>query len=439
LRWRWTPTNETIALNAFKERFANADNDQLTAVDEISFDQSDWPRFRGSLVNGKTSSAEVELSKKIQAKEVWRHKVGPSWGSLIHVGGYLFTMEQRGDQETVVCLKAETGQEIWSYGYDARFVDMTKVSGVGPRSTPTFHKGVLYSVGGLGQVSAIHAIDGTLIWKRNLPTDTKGCPPEWGYSTSAFVDDQFCIVLGNGEDSESVDTICYDSKTGDIRWAGVGSGLSYSSPQVVEIFGKRQVLSMVAHTRTEKKGDDIVSRDYESGELLWRYRGQATGNAMVTPVFVAPDRILMGDGSDGAAMLQVSRDPSRGVEEWSVKRVWSQNRLLPEFSDFVVQPDRVLGLSKGLLTALNIEDGKLLWKKFRFGGGQIIGLKNENAILAIAESGNLSLIKTDSQSAELLLEWEGISGKTWNHPILIGNRVYARNSEEIACHELVNN
>ncbi len=137
-------------------------------------------------------------------------------------------------------------------------------------------------------------------------------------------------------------------------------------------------------------------------------------------------------------MLQISRDPSRGIEEWSVKRIWSQNRLLPEFSDLVVQADRVLGISKGLLTALDIEDGKLLWKKFRFGGGQIIGLEDENVVLAIAESGKLSLIKTDAKSAEVLLEWDGVAGKTWNHPIWINNRIYVRNSEEIACHELVN-
>ncbi len=438
LRWRWSPTNETLAVAAFKERQERTDHSQPTRVEKISLAKNDWPRFRGADVNGKTSIAGVELSKKMRVNELWRHKAGPSWGSIIHVGGYLFTMEQRGEKETVVCLKAETGQEVWSYGYDARFIDMTQVSGVGPRSTPTFHNGVLYSVGGLGQVSAIDTSDGSLIWKRDLLADTKGEVPQWGYSSSAFVDDRFCFVTGNGEDSESVDTICYDSKTGSIQWAGVGSGLSYSSPQVVELFGKRQVLSMIAQTKREKKGDDIVSRDYETGELLWRYRGQATGNAMVTPLFIPPDRILMGDGSDGAAMLQISRDSSRGVEEWTVRRLWSQNRLLPEFSDFVVQTDRVLGISKGLLTALNVDDGKLLWKKFRFGGGQIIELEDANLILAIAESGKLSLIKTDSKSAEVLLEWDGVSGKTWNHPILIDNRIYVRNSEEMACHEIVN-
>ncbi len=128
----------------------------------------------------------------------------------------------------------------------------------GPRSTPTFHNGVLYSVGGLGQVSSIDASDGSLIWKRDLLADTNGEVPQWGYSTSAFVDDRFCIVTGNGEGSESVDTICYDSKTGAIQWAGVGSGLSYSSPQVVELFGKRQVLSMIAQTKSEKKGTILL-------------------------------------------------------------------------------------------------------------------------------------------------------------------------------------
>jgi outer membrane protein assembly factor BamB len=29
-----------------------------------------------------------------------------------------------------------------------------------------------------------------------------------------------------------------------------------------------------------------------------------------------------------------------------------------------------------------------------------------------------------------------IEGKTWNHPVLVGNRLYMRNGEEAACFEL---
>jgi len=57
------------------------------------------------------------------------------------------TQEQRGPQEAVVCLDAATGREVWSFVYDARFEDATQVSGPGPRSTPTFLSGKVYSVG----------------------------------------------------------------------------------------------------------------------------------------------------------------------------------------------------------------------------------------------------------------------------------------------------
>ena len=32
--------------------------------------------------------------------------------------------------------------------------------------------------------------------------------------------------------------------------------------------------------------------------------------------------------------------------------------------------------------------------------------------------------------------FEAISGKTWNHPVIARGRLYARNSEEIACYQL---
>ena len=37
---------------------------------------------------------------------------------------------------------------------------------------------------------------------------------------------------------------------------------------------------------------------------------------------------------------------------------------------------------------------------------------------------------------EELGQFQAIDGKTWNHPVLVANRLYVRNGEEIACYEL---
>jgi len=68
----------------------------------------------------------------------------------------------------------------------------------------------------------------------------------------------------------------------------------------------------------------------------------------------------------------------------------------------------------------------------------MISLASQNAVLAISEEGKLSLIRIAREGPKLIQEWQAIDGKTWNHPILVGNRIYCRNYEQIACFELSN-
>ena len=96
----------------------------------------------------------------------------------------------------------------------------------------------------------------------------------------------------------------------------------------------------------------------------------------------------------------------------------------------------ILGLTKGLLTCVDSATGDLHWKKFRFGSGQLIALPTQKCVLVLSEAGELSLIRVSTKEPTLLTTWPGIQGKTWNHPVLVKNRIYCRSAEEMACYEL---
>ncbi len=435
LRWRWTPDAESIAMKKLESEGSKSTGERNTTIQQVTFKPGDWPRFRGASNNGQASGEVIETSDKPSIKKVWSKVAGPSWGSVIAIDGWLYTIEQRGADEAIICLNASDGHEVWAAKYPARFEDKTQVSGVGPRGTPTFHNGILYSVGATGHITAVQATDGKMLWQRELIDDTRGSVPEWGFSTSPFVDDNYCIIMSNSAAGKTIDTICYDTKTGNIIWTGEEGGMSYSSPHVVELFGIKQVLVSLTRVSGEKKGNLLLGRDYATGKELWRFEGDATGNAMLTPLVVGANQIIIADGAVGVTLLELSYDEGKPDSQFSIKASWRQNRLLPEFSDLVVEGDMVLGLSKGLLTALDLTDGKLLWKKFRFGGGQLIGVSKDQTVLVISEEGRLSLIRVSSKGPELLCEFDGVQGKTWNHPVVVGNRIYCRNAEEIACLE----
>ena len=57
-------------------------------------------------------------------------------------------------------------------------------------------------------------------------------------------------------------------------------------------------------------------------------------------------------------------------------------------------------------------------------------------MLVISETRDLVLLKADPKKHVDVAKIPAIEGKTWNHPVLVGNRLYLRNGEEAACYEL---
>ena len=425
LRWRWQPNAEERALLNRNLALRTEINKPKIELRSISLKEGDWPRFRGTDSNGKANDVGLELSDKTKAKMLWKQPVGFAWSSMIVIDGLLFTQEQRGPMEAVVCLEAATGTEVWAHTYEARYEDKTQASGTGPRSTPTYYNGKIYCVGGTGVVTCLSAEDGKLIWKRNLSEDCSTPVAMWGFATSPSLQGDNCFLLGGGDSSNSKDSICYDSNTGDIRWSADGKGITYSSPQLVELCNEQQVVLSV--------GPDTVGRSVADGKERWRIKSGGMGNTMLQPIQFGKDQMLIASGEgDGTSLVDIKHTG----ESWQATKKWSSTRLRPDFNDVVVIDSMILGLTKGLLTCVDSATGDLHWKKFRFGSGQLIALPTQKCVLVLSEAGELSIIRVSTKEPTLLTTWPGIQGKTWNHPVLVKNRIYCRSAEEMACYEL---
>lgn len=74
---------------------------------------ADWPQNCGR--NGSREINEPQCSFDWGGdppRELWRHPVGDAWSSFTIVGATLFTQEQRGASECVVCYNTDTGKEL---------------------------------------------------------------------------------------------------------------------------------------------------------------------------------------------------------------------------------------------------------------------------------------------------------------------------------------
>ena len=125
---RWAPTAEKLAQAYFKEHPTTTL--ETVGIVAESAQPTDWPGFRGPRRDGIAPGTLGDW-KAAKPRELWRHPVGPGWSSVCVVGDLLFTQEQRGEEELVVCYKASTGEQVWTHADEARYADGP--SGPGPR------------------------------------------------------------------------------------------------------------------------------------------------------------------------------------------------------------------------------------------------------------------------------------------------------------------
>ena len=105
-----------------------------------------------------------------------------------------------------------------------------------------------------------------------------------------------------------------------------------------------------------------------------------------------------------------------------------------KFASMVLYEGVVYGLDDGVMVALDPETGERLWKRGRYGHGQILLVGD--LIVLQAESGEVILIEPDPTELRELGRFEALDGKTWNPPALSGRRLLVRNNREAACYEL---
>ena len=371
-----------------------------------------WPGFRGpkrdGLARGVTIKTDWSAAPPV---EMWRRPIGPGWSSFAVRGDLVYTQEQRGEDEVVACYRAATGKPVWMHKDKARFWESN--GGAGPRATPTLGGGRVCTLGGTGIVNVLDARTGAVVWSRNAVADTGAKIPTWGISGSPLVVDDLVLVPASGT------LIAYDRDTGKPRWTGPAGGPSYSSPQLVTIDGVRQVLLLSA------KG--LTSFNLEDGKPLWQHAWE--GYPIVQPGLTADGDVLISvTDHSGLRRLAIAHAASG----WTAQERWTSTGLKPYFSDFVVHKGHAYGFDGGILSCIDLQDGQRKWKGGRYGQGQLVLLPDQDLLLVLAEEGDLALVSATIDAFKEVARVPAIKGKTWNHPVLAGDVLLARNGEEMA-------
>ena len=426
--WRWAPTPEEEYLRGLVKRSESATGSSQSSAagdtnEQITRATSEWSDFRGPMRDGKRPGLRLKEDWATSPpKEIWKTPIGPGWSSFTVAGQRLFTQEQRGDNEAVVCLSAETGKVLWAHEYGSRFWEA--IAGAGPRATPTIGDEGIYSLGANGHVLCLDPITGEVRWTKDLQVDTSCKPPQWGFSASPLVQDGLVIFHAGAATGDGA-VLAYDAKSGDVRWKVSSGNHSYCSahPAVFD-----HVSGLLMSTNL---GLQFLS--VADGSTIWNHEWTVENYRAIQPLVIG-DSVLIGTSLGvGTRRINVTHQG----DLWKISEAWTAKDMKPDFNDFVEYKGFVYGFDGNIFSCVDAVTGKRAWKKGRYGNGQVLLLPDAGQLLIVSEAGELVLVKADPDKHLELGRIQALAGKTWNHPVLIGNRLYLRNAEEAACYELV--
>ncbi len=409
--WRWSKTAEERLL-------AQPDVDPTaTRLSAATPSEADWPGFRGPGRDGVIPGLRIETDwTKSPPVELWRRPIGPGWSSFAVGGDLIYTQEQRGEDESVACYNATTGEPVWRHSDAARFYESN--GGAGPRGTPTLRDGRVYAFGATGILNVLDAGDGSVVWSRDVGSDADRKVPGWGFASSPLLLGDSVFVAAAGK------LVAYDRDTGEPRWIGpVGDG-GYSSPHWFTLDDVEQIVLMSVAGATSFAPDD--------GTVLWEHPWKE-GARIVQPALTADGDLLISAGeAKGMRRIAVAHGP----DGWTTEERWTTIRLKPYFNDFIVHDGHAFGFDGRILACIDVEDGKRKWKGGRYGHGQLLLLRDQDLLLVLSEQGELALVRAAPDKFTELARFPAIEGKTWNHPVLIEDLLLVRNGEEMAAFRL---
>lgn len=420
IRWRWTPSDEDL-FRAERER-RKADAATVSPITALIVQPSDWPGFRGAQRDGVVRGLTIDTDWKASPPRLlWRQRVGPGWSSLAVVGDRLFTQEQRDASEAVVCLDAATGREVWVHEDAARFSD--DQAGPGPRATPTFADGLLYTMGATGILNCFDAVTGERKWRHDVVAEAGAKQPIWGFSSSPLIVQGLAVVFAEGEGGKTL--LAYHARSGESAWTTDAGKAGYGSPQRMALDDAEQILFLSMN--------GLIGVDPTSGTELWQHSLPAGGLFRPNqPHPLGNGRILFASEGDGAILLDVKREGA----SWTASRQWASRAIKPSFNDFVVHDGSIYGFDGNIFCCVDVQTGRRRWKEGRYGHGQVLLLAEQSLLLVVSEEGEAILLKANPQAHEEVGRFQAIQGKTWNHPAIAKGRLYVRNGKEMACYQL---
>jgi outer membrane protein assembly factor BamB len=372
-----------------------------------------WPQWRGPNRDG--ISKETGLLKQWPAEGpplVWKAAgAGSGYSSFSISDGKLYTMGLRGDREFVIAFDVTTGKEAWATAHGSAF---RNDRGNGPRGTPTIDGDRVYALGGNGDLSALDARTGKIVWTKNVLKEFGGSNITWGISESPLVLGNKVLVNPGGPNASIV---ALNKADGSVIWKSQSDGAGYSSGIPVEINGATQVVFFTS--------ERAVGLDAKDGRLLWEYSRPSNNVANVaTPIARANRVFISSDYGTGGGVVEIKPDNK-------AQEIWFTKDMRNHHSSSVLIGDYLYGFSSAILTAIKFDTGEIAWRDRSVGKGSLVFA--DGHLYCFSEKGVVGLVEATptgyKEKGRFRIPQDSL--ETWTHPVVAGGRLYLRDQDTI--------
>jgi outer membrane protein assembly factor BamB len=381
----------------------------------------DWPQWRGRNRDGIASEKGLLKAWPQGGPPLaWRaNGLGDGYSSFSVVGGKLYTLGARGGTEYVMAFDEATGKKVWEVANGRRFGND---QGDGPRGTPTISGGNVYAYGASGDLSALDAASGKILWKVNVLEKFGGSNITWGLSESPLVLQDRIIVSAGGRGSS---VVALSRKDGSVLWQAGDDEPGYSSAILHEFEGVPQAIVFNA------RGGLAV--DARTGRRLWTYNRASNPTANVATPIARGNRVFFSsDYGTGGGLVELAASG----QNITAREVYFTREMRNHHASSVLIGEHLYGFSTNILTAMQFNTGQVAWRDRSVGKGSVIFA--DDRLYLFSEQGVVGLAEANSAGYREHGRFQLQTGArpTWAHPVVANGKLFLRDQDTLYAYDV---
>jgi outer membrane protein assembly factor BamB len=334
--------------------------------------------------------------------------------SPLFVDGKVYVFARQGEEEVLLALDGATGKELWRAAQPIAYNmhPAARAHGKGPKSTPVYSNGKIYTFGITGVLSCHDARAGRLLWRKEFSKQYPQTSPLYGTAMSPIIDRGLLIAHVGGPDKGAL--TAFDSETGVVKWAYDADGPAYASPLVVTLAGVRQIV-----TFTQKEFVGVSAAD---GKLLWKLPAKSSYDENAVTPIAYKDMLIFAREDQGITAIRLTKQGQQLIAQ----EVWNNRENELYMSTPVIEGNLLFGMSarnKGQVFSIDADTGKTLWQSAGRMAENIAFLNAGKLLLLLTNDAKLIVLPSSAKEYKPIAEYTVANSPTWAHPVVNGNHI----------------